>query len=152
MTDTNGIKLEFKNNNPTADSTPTASAPAATADSTPTADTTKYVLLPEFKTEKPITTFLIVIITYTAILISYIVTAIHYDSYTPFTGGIFEATNDAQRRLKNHINSLIFSEGFTVNPEEMKENTTIFDKLRIYINRFITNIFYVKGNTVAFTT
>ena len=142
MTDTNGIKLEFKNNNPTA-SAPADSTPTAT----PVADTTKYVLLPEFKTEKPITTFLIVIISYTLILISYMVTAVHYDSYTPTTGNIFESTSQAQHRLKNYIN-----ESFTVNTKETNENTTIFDKLRNYINRFITNIFYVKGNTVAFTT
>lgn len=119
-----------------------------------TTDKLKYVLLPELKTDKPFMKFIFVIIAYTIILISYIFTAIYYDSYTPFTGNIFESPVEAQRRYKNYINDIVMnsSESFTVNTEEMKENSNIFDKLRNYINRFITSIFYVKGNTVTLRT
>jgi len=113
---------------------------------------TKYVLLPDFKTNIHIITLIGVVFVYILLLLSYILTAIYYDTYTPFTGDIFEATKDAQHRLKNHINKVIFSENFTVSNENPKENTTIFDKLRNYINWFITNLFYVKGNTVVLTT
>ena len=123
---------------------------------------TKYVLLPEFNNNISIVKFVVVGIAYLVLLLAYVLTATYYDSFTPFTGNVFESPVEAQRRLKNHVNRLVNKpECFTVNNketgeieeiEEIKENTTIFDKLRNYINRFITNLFYVKGNTVAFTT
>ena len=120
----------------------------------------KYVLLPEFNNNISIVKFVGVTIAYLGLLFAYVLTATYYDSFTPFTGNVFESPMEAQRRLKNHVNMIVTNkkECFTVNNketgeiEEIKENTTIFDKLRNYINRFITNLFYIKGNTVAFTT
>jgi hypothetical protein len=66
-----------------------------------------------------------------------------------------ERTNVSQKRFENYIHDVArqhpIQEGFnnenTIN-ETNNFNSPIFEKIRHYINRFITNTFYVKGNTI----
>ena len=149
-------------------------------ESPPGENNVRYILMPDLKTENEnsIFRFGIVIFIYVIMLVSYIYASINLETYTPFTGNIMESPKEAQTRFENYIKQVVINiqesntENFTVKNEEFKEptttsattsatatatttattTTTIFDKMRNYINRFITNIFYVKGNTVAFTS
>jgi hypothetical protein len=134
----------------------------------------EYLLLPDFKTPDSYWKFLVAIFLYTFLLLSYIYTAMYVGSYTPLSANIFESKESGQGRFEKYINDLVveilnnpnkvikLNESFTVKDDtyaqgRIKENTvnnnnTIFDRMRNYINQLITNVFYVKGNTVILST
>ena len=143
-----------------------------TSDETPPTETsepqpTKYVILPELKCNTPWVYFIITMVFYMGMLLSYIYAAMYMGTYTPLAGNIFETSEKAQKRFEEYINVIVLdtlnqptmggSESFTVKYPSSGEsirkegNTTIFDKMRENINRVITNIFYVRGNKMTFS-
>ncbi len=120
---------------------------------------TEYILVPEFVSYPSFFNFFIVLTIFLLSMVFYIYSVNYNISYTPnlsmFIDFFTERTNVSQKRFENYIHDVArqhpIQEGFnnenTIN-ETNNFNSPIFEKIRHYINRFITNTFYVKGNTI----
>ena len=125
-----------------------------------------YVLVPEFIDETAFFNFIIVLIGFLFMMIGYIYAANYKNEYIPNFSMLIDFLIDnntvSHDRFKRYINDIVdknIDDSFTVlHPENQDQlpntktnvNTpsSFFDKIRFYINRFITNTFYVKKNTV----
>lgn len=121
-------------------------------------------------------TFLLLSYIYTAMYVgSYTpLSANIFESKESSIGRFEKYINDLVVEILNNPNKVVkLNESFTVKDERIAgansdgdntynqgrvkgntidNNNTIFDKMRNYINKLITNIFYVKGNTVILST
>lgn len=125
-----------------------------------------YVLIPEFIDETAFFNFIIVLIGFLLMMVGYIYAANYKNEYIPNFSMLIDFLIDnntvSHDRFKRYINDIVdknINDSFTVlHPENQdqlpssKKNvntpSSFFDKIRFYINRFITNTFYVKKNTI----
>lgn len=119
---------------------------------------TEYILVPEFVSYPSFFNFFIVLTIFLLSMVFYVYSVNYNISYTPnlsmFIDFFTERTTVSQKRFENYIYDVArhppTQEGFNNNIaiEPTNSNLPIFKKIRHYINSFITNTFYVKGNTI----
>jgi hypothetical protein len=117
-----------------------------------------YVLVPEFTDKTQFFNFLVVLTGFLIMMVGYVYAANYNNEYTPNFSMLIDFLIDnnavSHSRFKNYITDIVNdvkNEQFTtLQPENSNTNNSIsfFDKIRFYINRFITNTFYVNKNTV----
>jgi len=121
-----------------------------------------YVLVPEFTDETEFNNFFIVLISFTFMMVGYIYAANYNNEYVPnfsmFIDFLTDNNTVSQNKFRRYINNIIEDEGFTVLDSKNKtelpitknigQSLSFFEKIKNYINRFITKTFYVKKNTV----
>jgi len=116
----------------------------------------KYILVPEFLDKKKIMEFFLVLVMFSILIIIYICVSNYDITYVPNFSMFIDFITDnssSQDKFKKYIQELVYTnnESFQSNRLDIKNNKstpTINDKIRFYINKFVTNFFHVKGNTV----
>jgi hypothetical protein len=120
------------------------------------AETPTYVLTPEFTSYPAFTQFFTVLFFFFLFMVAYIYAANYSIPYTPNFAMLFDYIIDnpkAQAKFEKYIKNTC-NESFEVSPTSSPPSVKsepyipLFERIRNYINRIITNVFYVKKNTI----
>jgi len=125
-----------------------------------------YVLVPEFTDKTEFNNFFIVLTGFLFMMVGYIYAANYNNEYIPNFSMLIDFLIDnnsvSQNKFRRYINDIVENENFTVSDlknqntsnkilpitKNIKKPTSFFEKIKIYINSFITKTFYVKNNTL----
>lgn len=125
----------------------------------PSNNITRYVFVPDLVSYPAFFQFFIVLFVFLLSMIIYIYVSSYDSAYSPnlsmFVDFFLERTTESQKRFELYIHDLVNEmthkhyEGFT-SGEAPQQPQPIFNRFRDFINKQITNTFYVKKNTIHF--